>query len=171
MIIRRPSLPDQARGVLGREHFQIAYATNDIARAMETFRAKFGISEFRALEGPLPRGGHIHIELAWVGNLMYELLTASGPGSEPFTRGLPADSYALRHHHLGYLVRDAADWEALQSDIAAGGWAITHAGDNPGFMRTCIVEVPDLGHALEFIWAAEAGRAFFESVPVVRSAA
>src|SRR5579859_3069181 len=89
-VLKRPDAAfGPAKGLLRTEHFQMAYATNDIGRAMALFRDRYGINEFRTLAGQLPAGGHIHIELAWVGTIMYELMTASGPGSDIYMNRLP----------------------------------------------------------------------------------
>src|ERR1700719_2707929 len=79
-------------GLLCNDHFQVAYATNDIDRACDIFSNQFGIKEFCRLQGPLAAGGHIRVELAWVGGTMYELITASGAGSDIYAGRLPSDS-------------------------------------------------------------------------------
>ncbi|MBY0422352.1 MAG: hypothetical protein K2Q06_08620, partial [Parvularculaceae bacterium] len=96
--LHRPApVDDPGRGLLYAEHFQIAYATNDIERAKGVFRDRFGVEVFRKLEGPLRAGGRIEVELAWVGRVMYEILTASGPGSEIYMEPVAgADEFALR---------------------------------------------------------------------------
>ena len=154
-----------ADGLLRAEQFQMAYATNDIERACELFRQRFGIREFRRLAGQLPSGGHIHIELAWVGPTMYELLTASGPGSELFVGRLPKDRFAIQHHHLGFLIHDEAQWQGLFSQIERNGWTLLSKNNTPGFMQTCFVDVPEVGHYLEYLFPEAAGLDFFESVP------
>jgi catechol 2,3-dioxygenase-like lactoylglutathione lyase family enzyme len=164
--IRRPrTIPDPTQGLLRSDHFQIAYATNDINRACDLFHDRFGIHEFRRLEGQLPAGGQIRVELAWVGTVMYELLTASGPGSELYVGRLPDDDFAIRHHHLGFLIHDAPQWQALMDTIARDGWHLLSKSDNPGLMQSCFVDVPELGHYVEYLFPEPAGLAFFESVP------
>jgi catechol 2,3-dioxygenase-like lactoylglutathione lyase family enzyme len=153
-------------GLLRAEHFQVAYATNDIDRACDLFRERLGIGEFRRLEGQMPSGGTIRVELAWVGPVMYELMTASGPGSALYMDRLPAGpGFAIRHHHLGYLVVDDAEWEALLASADKAGWAVPYQNDNPGFLRSCFVDAAPLGHYLEYIQPEPAGLDFFHSVP------
>ncbi len=156
---------DCADGLLRAEQFQIAYATNDIERARTIFQERYGIKRFQRLEGPLHAGGHIHVELAWVGNTMYELLTASGPGSELYTVRLPADDFAIRHHHLGFLISSEDQWEALLANVERNRWSLLSKSNNPGFMQSCFVDVPELGHYLEYLYPEPAGLAFFENVP------
>ena len=156
---------DPAEGLLRTEQFQMAYATNDIERARTLFGERYGIRAFRRLEGQLPAGGHIHVELAWVGGTMYELLTASGPGSELYIGRLPTDEFAIRHHHLGFLIHTGDEWNALLTEIARKGWHMPSRSSNPGFMQSCFVEVPELGHYFEYLFPEPAGLAFLESVP------
>lgn len=166
LLSRAPVACDPAGGVLCAEHFQMAYATNDIEQACDVFAKRLGIREFRRLEGPLAAGGHIRIELGWVGTLMYELMTASGPGSEIYVGGLPpGDGFKLRHHHLGYLIQDQAQWDALMARAGRDGFAVPYANNNPGFLRACFIEVPVLGHYLEYVFPEKAGLDFFNGVP------
>jgi catechol 2,3-dioxygenase-like lactoylglutathione lyase family enzyme len=165
-IIGRPPANFQpGNGLLRNDHFQVAYSTTDIERAKALFGQRFGIREFRRLEGQLPAGGRIHVELAWAGGTMYELIQSSGPGSSFFTAVLPAEGFAIRHHHLGYIVRDLAGWEALHREIKQGGWTVHSNSNNQGFLRACIIEVPELNHYLEFFLLEPAGVAFLEGVP------
>lgn len=157
---------DAKQGLFFGEHFQAAYATNDIERACHILRQRCGIRDFARLEGALPAGGHIRVELAWVGTIMYELMTATGPGSEIYVGRLPqGGDFALKHHHLGYLVHDEGQWDALMEGIERSGWAMPHFSDTPGFTKSCFVDATELGHYLEYILPAPAGLAFFEGVP------
>ena len=165
-FIRRPgATPGPAERLLGADHFQMAYATNDIDRACSIFSDRYGIRQFRRLEGALPAGGQIRVELAWVGTIMYELLTAHGPGSELYVGRLPAPGFAIRHHHLGFLIHDENQWDALLQAIVRSGWTMPSRSSNPGFMQSCFVDAPELGHYLEYIFPEPAGLAFFEGVP------
>jgi len=165
-LMKRPAaISDPAAGVLRNDHFQVSYATNDIERARSVFSDRYGIHEFGKLEGQMPAGGHIHVEVAWVGNTFYELVTASGPGSAVFMDRLPKEEFALRFHHLGFMIYDEAAWNALQQLIEDDGWTVLSENNTEGFLRHCFVDAPELGHYPEFIFPEPAGLAFFESVP------
>jgi hypothetical protein len=166
-FIKRPELVlAPAKGLMRNEHFQMAYATNDIARACDIFSDRFGIKTFRRLEGRLRAGGNIHIELAWVGTIMYELLIASGPGSEIYQYRLPAgDDFFIRHHHLGYLIHDQAAWDGLDQDAERIGRKVLAKNTTPGFLSSCFVDAPELGHLLEYIFPEQAGVDFLQGVP------
>lgn len=169
LVNRPPVTLDPGHGLFRNDHFQIAYVTNDIERACALFSRRYGIRDYRRLEGELPAGGHIRIELAWCGGLMYELIHASGPGSEVFNgvlpSRLPGNGLAICHHHLGYLIREQAGWDALEREIEEGGWKIVHEIDVQGFLKARIVEVPEIGHYLEYFLPDAGGVAFFEGVP------
>jgi hypothetical protein len=167
-LMKRPSMPvSPGGGLFQNEHFQVAYATNDIERSCAVFKERYGIKDFRRLEGPLKAGGYIRVELAWLGGVMYELMYAHGPGSDFVTSILPQDtSFAMRPHHLGYLVNTAAEWAAVEKEIRDSGRRILNVTDAPGFLKAYIVETPELGHHLEYIFPEPAGVAFFEAVPV-----
>ncbi|GGC15949.1 hypothetical protein GCM10011494_38560 [Novosphingobium endophyticum] len=164
--LRRPSAScTPAKGLLCAEQFQVAYATNDIDRARDWLSERLGIAEFRSLEGATPAGGHIRVELAWVGPTMYELITATGPGSELYVGRLGTHEFAIRHHHLGFMIADEAQWHAVHAEAKRQGFAVPYENETPGFMRSCFVDVPELGHYLEYLWPTDAGREFFASVP------
>ncbi|CAN7514088.1 hypothetical protein LJR219_003594 [Phenylobacterium sp. LjRoot219] len=152
-------------GLFRNDHFQMAYATTDMVQAKALFSKRYGVKEWRPLEGALPAGGQIHIELGWAGGTMYELVWADGPGSEVFRAGLPADGFAIRHHHLGYYVPTAEAWAALKAEVAQQGLKVLHVTDVPGFLQAIIVDTPELGHYLEYIFPEQAGVGFFEGTP------
>ncbi|MFT3967436.1 MAG: VOC family protein [Sphingobium sp.] len=165
-VITRPAtMMGPEKGLLRADQFQIAYATNDIDRACALFSERLGIRAFSRLEGTMPEGGHIRVELAWAGGVMYELIMAHGPGSALFMDRLPdAGTFAIRHHHLGFLLPDEAAWNALMAEIDRGAWVATGFNHNAGFMRRCFVEVPHLDHYLEYILPEPAGLSYLESV-------
>ncbi len=155
---------DAGSGLLVLEHFQMAYATNDIEQAGELFRKRLGIREFTRLEGKTKGGGFIRADFAWVGTLMYELIQAEGPGSEIFSGNLPAtDDFVIKHHHLGFLVQNREQWDSLQANAVQNQWEIVSQGSNP-LVDVCFVEVPECGHYLEYLFATPAGLEFFDNV-------
>ena len=163
---RPPLTPDPAQGLLRAEHFQVAYATSDPDRAWARFAERYGIRHFATLEGQLPAGGQMRVDLAWVGTVMYELMHASGPGSAIYMDRLPAGpDFAIRHHHLGYLIDGEAAWQGLMEQVSASGHRLAHLSENTGFMTSCFVDAPELGHYLEYIRPEPAGAEFLANVP------
>jgi len=116
MLSRSAAYCNPGGGLLLAEHFQMAYVTTDMERALEMFKMRFGIQKFSRLEGQMPAGGQIRAEFAWVGTIMYELICASGPGSDIYMDRLPRDdSFHIKHHHLGFLLRSREQWDACWS--------------------------------------------------------
>ena len=156
---------DAGAGLLLLEHFQMAYVTNDLDQARALFRDRLGIRDCAVLEGEMAGGGYIRAEFAWVGTLMYELIHATGPGSEIFSGHLPpTDDFIVKHHHLGYLVQNQAQWDAVQGNAERNNLQTVGHSSN-SLVDVCFVHLPECGHYLEYLFATEAGIAFFENVP------
>ncbi|MET0364407.1 MAG: hypothetical protein ABW169_07110 [Sphingobium sp.] len=156
---------DPSAGLLRAEHFQMAYATNDMGRAQDLLSKRLGIRDFREIGGPTPAGGQVRAALAWVGTIMYELIEASGPGSALYMDRLPqGEGFHMRHHHLGYLIHDQAQWDGVMHEAERNGWAIPYRNRNP-MLEACFVDVPELGHYLEYLFPVQAGLDFFNAVP------
>jgi hypothetical protein len=160
---RKP--PASGHSLLGREHAHSAWVTNDLDRAVEIFSRRYGVSEFRFLEGPMPTGGYIKVAFAWAGGQVLEIIEGSGPGTEFYNGILPDDAFAIRFHHLGFIVHDEAGWEALEADLKAGGWPIAHETLTGDFIDAYYVEAPELGHYLEYVRPLAAGIEFYAAVP------
>lgn len=157
--------PNLSRGLLLATHFQIAWATNDIDAAQRIFSDRYGICNWTRLEGQIPAGGNIRVELAWVGPVMYELMMASGDGSAIYMDRLANKAgFHMQLHHHGYMLDGDADWDSLLAEVSAKGHHMPHVSHNNGFMKSCFVDAPELGHYLEYICPEPAGRAFFENV-------
>ena len=147
------------------EHFQMAYVTTDMERALDLFKSRFGIQRFSRLEGRMTAGGDIRAEFAWVGTIMYEVIHASGPGSDLYMDRLPRGAgFHIKHHHLGFLLRSRKEWDAVLAKAGESGWSIPYRNDNP-LVEVCFVDATELGHYLEYFLPKQAGLDFFESVP------
>ena len=162
-----PAVYDPAKGLLHSDHFQIAYVTNDLARAVDVFRTRFGIETFRANDSELPGGGKISTRTVWIGSTMYEIACGSGPGMEAFSNyAPPGGAFVLKFHHFGYLVPDDATWAAMEREVARLGFEMFKSNDTPGYVRACFVDVPELGHLIEFILPREGLIEKFNATPV-----
>jgi len=150
-----------SHGPLMGEQFQIAYATNDIERSKLIFQNTYGIKAFCSLQGQMPAGGHIQVALAWVGNTMYELLTASGPGAELYMSQLHPTNYDIKLHHLGFIIPTHASWLQLHDYFSDNNIPLLYNNHTEGFMHTCFIDAPELGHYLEYLYPAPAGLDFF----------
>ena len=154
-----------ARGMLCREHSHCAWVTNDLDRALDIFARRYGVDQCSFLEGKNPQGGDIRVAFAWAGGQVLEIIQASGPGFDFYNELLPKNEFAIRFHHLGFIVRENADWEALEEDIATGGWRVTLSTLTGDFIDAHYIDAPELGHYLEYVRPFEAGIAFYAAVP------
>jgi hypothetical protein len=163
----KPTPPfDPRKGLLCNDHFQIAYVTNDVDRAMAVFAARYGVPGFRHSDTETPAGALIKVRAAWVGNMAYEIISATGPDTELWAAPPPEEGFVLRHHHFGFLIWDEATWQALEEEIVRGGWSVRQRSDQPSFGRTTYVEAPELGHFLEFVMPGPELIARLEATPV-----
>lgn len=160
---RKPAKPGHS--LLGREHAHSAWVTNDLDRAIEVFSVRYGVGEFRFIEGPMPKGGHIRVAFAWAGGQVLEIIAASGPGTEFYNELLPQGEFAIRFHHLGFIVHDEAGWQALEEDLRAGDWPIAHQTLTGTFIDAYYIKAPELGHYLEYVRPFQAGIDFYAGVP------
>jgi len=152
-------------GLFRHDHFQIAYNTNDMDKAVALFSERYGIKEFRQLAGPTPAGGKVRMEIGWAGGVMYELIWGEGPGTEVFQLRLPKGEFAIRPHHLGYYVPTEDAWNEVIAEVERTGRKIVHKTHVPGFLQAIIVDQPELGHFLEYIFPEAGGLQFFETAP------
>lgn len=163
VMARKPARPGHA--MLGREHSHSAWVTNDLGRATEIFSARYGVSDFRFIDGTMPTGGHIRVAFAWAGGQVLEIIAATGPGSEFYNEMLPSGEFAIRFHHLGFVVHDAEGWRQLEADLASGNWPIAHKSLTGTFIDAYYVRAPELGHYLEYVRPLAAGIDFYAGVP------
>jgi len=164
-MIKREALPG-ARGMLCKEHSHSAWVTNDLDRALEIFSRRYGIGDFTFIEGPSPEGGHIRVAFAWAGGQVLEIICASGPGFDFYNDILPVDEFAIRFHHLGFVVHDDAGWRQLEEELAESGWPIVYSTLTHDFIDAYYIEAPELGHYLEYVRPFAAGSRFYDAVPV-----
>lgn len=160
-----PKSPKVGSGLLSREHSHSAWVTNDMDRALEVFAQRYGVREFRFIEGPMTGGGSIKVAFAWAGGQVLELISASGPGTEFYNDLLPESGFAIRFHHLGFIVHDEAAWRTLEDELAAGEWEVVHRSLGGTFIDAYYVRAPELGHYLEYVRPLAAGVAFYDGVP------
>ena len=165
-LFERPEAPTSpGKGLMRKDQFQVAYVTNDLDRACEIFGQRYGIREYGYIRGDMPQGGKIAVALAWVGNTCYEIIEAEGPETGFYNSRLPSGEFAIRFHHLGFLIHDRDSWQRLEKEFEAEGWPIAYKTLNNGFMDAYYVEAPELGHYLEYIYPEQAGVDFFRSLP------
>lgn len=162
----RPTSGVTGKSLLSREHFQVAYVTNDLARATTVLGERYGIADYYYIRDVQPPfGGRMDIALAWAGNINIEIIQASGNRESFYERRLPQNEFAIAFHHLGYRVAGAEEWRQLLADVERTGHEIVYGGSDPSGLDFIYIEVPELGHYLEWIWPRQAWIDLFNSVP------
>lgn len=166
-ILNRPDpIVAPGSGLLLKDHFQVAYVTNNLDRACDTFNKRYGIRNFQSVDGSMPSGGTIKVAFAWAGSLLYEIIDARGPGTDFYNELLPADEFAMQFHHLGFLIHNRESWQTLEQEFSATGWPIAYKSLAGNFMDAYYIKAPELGHYLEYIYPHQAGINFLATVPV-----
>jgi hypothetical protein len=164
-MIERTPLPS-AHGMLCKEHSHSAWVTNDLDRALEIFARRYGVNKYSFIEGETPEGGKIRVAFAWAGGQVLEIIAAIGPGFEFYNEVLPADEFAIRFHHLGFIVHDESDWKQLEQELRDGGWPIAYSTLTGNFIDAYYIKAPELDHYLEYVRPFQAGNDFYNAVPV-----
>jgi catechol 2,3-dioxygenase-like lactoylglutathione lyase family enzyme len=137
-------------------HYQNAYITRDLDRALAFFRSEYGFDGFKHFEVsyPLktPKGSGtatVKLALGWIGNLQYELIQPISGLVDVFNEGLP-EEYPLRFHHVCMRV---ADWNACRASLEREKRPVIMEGGTPGQLLWLYVDARDtLGHYLEYCW-------------------
>ncbi|MCB2073741.1 MAG: VOC family protein [Novosphingobium sp.] len=164
-MIKREAVP-AASGMLCKEHSHSAWVTNDLDKAVETFTRRYGVDDFTFIEGATPGGGQIKVAFAWAGGQILEIIQCSGPGSEFYNEMLPEGEFAIRFHHLGFVIHDEAGWKQLEQELKDGDWPIAFSTLSGDFIDAYYIKAPELGHYLEYVRPFEAGNQFYNAVPV-----
>jgi len=165
-MIERAAIP-WAKGMLCKEHSHSAWVTNDLDRAVEIFKSRYGVRDVQYLEGDSPSGGHIRVAFAWAGGQILEILQGTGPEYAFYNEMLPeGDEFAIRFHHLGFIIHDDKGWEQLEQELKEGGWETPLITLEHNFIDAYYIKAPELGHYLEYVRPFEAGSQFYNAVPV-----
>jgi hypothetical protein len=153
--------------------FQFGYVTNDFEAAIERFSNRFDISQFKRFDTAdvNPKFEyHSLIALAWVGDIMVELIQPKDPLTPLYVDALPKSGFGVNLHHLGYLIEEETAWHALQSELSRKGFGIASKSSSPGKIDGLHADArPFCGHYLEYLWARGDGLTFLRGAPQNRS--
>ena len=159
--------PYSGNSVYLSRFFQVAYVTRDLDRAVQTFQQQYGIRSFH-----FQRGNRIDehttqdFALAWLGDVMVELIQPFGNGSSFYEVMLGPEQMGTRLHHFGHLVPSRTEWDRLTEQLDRDGAHIPLQGSVEGFLSYLYVDArAHTGHFLEYILCEPAGQAFFDAVP------
>jgi hypothetical protein len=146
-----------------RGHYQNAYVTHDLQKAVDMQSERYGLKDWITFELELPvrtpageRPLAVKVACAWAGSLQIELIEPVSGAVEPYLPYLPADRNdpTPRFHHIS-LRRD--DYEDMQAEIARLGLPFVCEGGIPDLLYTYLDGRSTFGHYVEYVWASEAG--------------
>lgn len=137
-------------------HYQNAYITRDLDRALAMFRTQYGFEGFKhfdvTYELKTPRGSgtaSVRLALGWIGNVQYELIQPVSGWVEVYEEGLP-DGAELGFHHVAMRVHD---WETFRARLDREKRPVVMEGGTPGQLLWLYVDARDsVGHYLEYCW-------------------
>ena len=144
-------------------HYQNAYVTHDLDRAMELVRKRYGLKDYIVFEPDMvlktPAGdkpSKVRAALGWSGGLQIELIEPVGGFLDHYLPYLPKDRSdpTPRFHHIA-LRRD--DIDAMRMEIDRLGLPLAFEGEVPGLVYIYLDARESLGHYLEYIWATAEG--------------
>ena len=141
--------------MLEGRHYQNAYVTRDIDKAIESFRVHGGVQDARVFEPPVevqtPNGRGIAVSklsFIWINNLQYELIQPVSGLVDIYRDALPADD-SLKFHHICMRVDD---WQEFRARVEHQRFPVVLEGGSE-HLRFLYLDARDfLGHYLEYTW-------------------
>jgi hypothetical protein len=166
-----------ARPKLFDGFFQLAYVTTDLEQAMATFKEHYGVERYLTIpmdttvDTPAgPRATRLRISFAYAGDTQIELIQPlEGNTVELYWDGLPRDSatFALRFHHMAFMLPSRAAWDAFRASLAATPERIAFESpfDAQASQYLYLDAKQRLGHYTEYMWLNNEGAGLFASIP------
>jgi hypothetical protein len=139
------------------EHYQNAYVTRNVDKAVADFRRHADVRTIIEIETPVqvwtPQGegkGVQKLAFVWVEDLNYELIEPKeGDVLAIYRDALPADD-RLQFHHVCHRVDD---WDEAVAKITAQPFPIVLRGGTAGLLQFAYTDTrPWLGHFTEYVW-------------------
>jgi hypothetical protein len=140
-------------------HYQNAYVTPDIDRAIAALKSQHGVQDADVMQVEAtidvwtPKGSGkatSKIAFIWIGKLQYELIQPISGLVDLYSEAVSPDQL-LRHHHIAMRV---LDWDAFRAELDRDKRPIVLEGQAQGGLKFLYVDARDtLGHYLEYVWA------------------
>ena len=146
-----------------RGHYQNAYVTHDLDRAIDLVGPSFGVTNFTNFDVEMtaktPDGeklSHVRVGLGWAGRLQIELIQPISGFIEPYLYALPADKSdpVPRLHHVAVRRESVED---MRREAAALGLPIAFESGGPGLDCMFVDARSRLGHFFEMVAATPEG--------------
>jgi hypothetical protein len=151
-------------GLFLSRHFQNAYTTRDIDAAAKMFADRYDVRSFHYMRDVPNGNASMHLGLAWAGDVMVELIQPNGD-IPLYSSHMPPDGQLVRFHHLGHLIDDRAEYDAVVARATASGYPIALHGNNYGINYLYLDVRSDAGHFLEYVHLDPPMTQFFAPVP------
>lgn len=144
-------------------HYQNAYVTHDLDRAMEMLSQRYGLKDYVVFEPEMvlktPEGeksASLRAALAWTGGLQIELIQPLTGYNDHYSPYLPKDRSdpTPQFHHMAVRRDDLA---AMRAEIDKLGLKLAFEGEVPGLTYIYLDARETLGHYLEYVWATPEG--------------
>ncbi len=140
------------------QHFQNAYVTRNLDKAMELMKSHYGIERFLCMDPDMkvmtpegPRHSICRAALGWADDkMLIELIQPVGGSVDIYSEFLPEDDSPVFHH----AAMRVDDWDKIHAAIESRGWRIAVEHHMPEGLNFMYVDVRDsIGHYLEYVWA------------------
>lgn len=139
-------------------HFQNAYITRDIDKAVEAFQAVADVRKILRHEGTTnvvttAGAGFQTTKLAfiWVGDMQYEFIQPVSGAVEIYSDPLPDDD-ALKFHHICMRVKD---WDEFRARVNQQPYPVVLEGGGDALKFLYLDAREFLGHYLEYVWMTD----------------
>lgn len=139
------------------KHYQNAYVTHDIEKAITLLQNRYGVEGLAAgdleLDVVTERGAEkmaMRLGILWIDNLQIEVIQPVSGCIKHYTDSLPAnkDDSSLRLNHIA-MRRD--NLEQMQEEINNLGLPVLFKGDLNGLHFVYVDARNELGHILEYV--------------------
>lgn len=143
--------------MLTGRHYQNAYVTRNVDKAVASFREHADVRSLMEIEVPVqvwtPRGEGVGVQklaFVWVEDLQLELIEPkAGDVLDIYRDALPADD-RLEFHHVCHVVDD---WQALLARAERQPFPVVLRGGRPGLLEFLYLDARQwLGHYIEYVW-------------------
>lgn len=141
--------------------YQLGFIGRDLDRATARLAARYGIERFR-------RKRHtetLETAHAYAGEVMVEVICCTD--ERPVYAGFrPEADEAVRLHHHGFRVADAAQWEEVQAAAAASGFPAYPSSAFAGQLQLIYLDTrADLGIWSEYVYLTGEALHYYDDVP------
>ena len=142
-------------------HYQNAYVTHDLDRAMKLIDDRYGKLDWIRFEPDMvlktPHGDKPmvnRVALAWAGGLNLEVIQPVSGYIDDYAHMLPEDpsDATPRFHHIAVRRDDEAE---MRAEIERLGLPLAFEGEVPGLLFIYLDARASLGHYFEYVYATE----------------